>query len=163
MQLSPQLWQQIIAATQSQPTWHERLSRWYHTQSNPTIHLVILREPYLSRILSGQKRIESRFAHDRRPPFGRVAVGDILLLKGAGGPLAGLALATEVISRPLSAGEIHEIRRAYEHDLAIDDPDFWSAHATARYVTLVWIDDVWPLPPLPLPRRDRRGWVIVQR
>ncbi|MGQ9612298.1 MAG: ASCH domain-containing protein [Chloroflexus sp.] len=163
MRLSPQLWQQIIAATQTQPTWHERLSWWYHTQSDATIHLVILREPYLSRILSGQKRIESRFAHDRRPPFDRVAVGDILLLKRAGGPLAGLALATEVISRPLSAGEIHEIRRAYEPDLAIDDPDFWSAHATDRYVTLIWINDVWPLPPLPLPRRDQRGWVIVQR
>lgn len=163
MQLSPQLWQQIIAAIQTQSTWHERLSRWYHTQSAPTLHLVILHEPYLSRILSGQKRSESRFAHDRRPPFGRVATGDILLLKRAGGPLAGLALVTEAISRPLSTGELDEIRRVYEHDLAIADPDFWSAHATARYVTLVWIDDVWPLPPLPLPRRDRRGWVIVQR
>ena len=136
---------------------------WYHHRLETTLHLVILREPYLSRILSGQKRIESRFARDRRPPFARVNLGDILLLKRAGGPLVGLALVKHVISRALTPDVLDEIRYNYAADLAIDDPHFWQMQLHKRYVTLIWIDEVYPLSPIPLSHRDRRGWVVIER
>ena len=134
---------------------------WYHHRLEKTLHLVILREPYLSRILSGQKRIESRFARDRRPPFARVNLGDILLLKRAGGSLVGLALVKHVISRALTPDVLDEIRYNYAADLAIDDDHFWERQTQKRFVTLVWIGEVCPLPPIPIPHRDRRGWVLI--
>jgi len=163
MQILFATWQSILSATQTQPQWHERLLKWYHHRLEKTLHLVILREPYLSRILSGQKRIESRFARDRRPPFARVNAGDILLLKRAGGSLVGLALVKHVISRALTPDVLDEIRHNYAADLAIDDPHFWQMQLHKRYVTLIWIDEVYPLSPIPLSHRDRRGWVVIER
>ncbi len=163
MQILSSTWQAIVSATQTQPQWHERLLKWYHHQLETTLHLVILREPYLSRILTGQKRIESRFTHDRRPPFARVKVGDILLLKRAGGALVGLALVKHAISCTLTPDVLDEIRHNYAADLAIDDPHFWQMQLHKRYVTLIWIDAVYPLSPIPLSHRDRRGWVIIER
>ncbi|WP_028459272.1 ASCH domain-containing protein [Chloroflexus sp. Y-396-1] len=163
MQILFPTWQAIVSATQTQPQWHERLLKWYHHRLETTLHLVILREPYLSRILTGQKRIESRFACDRRPPFARVNLGDILLLKRAGGPLVGLALVKHVISRALTPDVLDEIRYNYAADLAIDDDHFWERQTQKRFVTLVWIGEVCPLPPIPIPHRDRRGWILIRQ
>lgn len=143
------------------PAWHERLRAWREGRSVATLHLAILREPYLSRILTGQKRIESRFGRDRRAPFGQVQAGDLVLLKRASGPLAGLALVTRAMSRTITPTEIDELRAAYATELAIDEPQFWIRHTQDRYVTLIWLDDIYALPAIPLPRRDRRGWVVI--
>jgi len=122
---------------------------------------VILREPYLSRILSSRKRIESRFGRDRRLPFGRVHAGDILLLKRSGGPLAGLALVERAISRAITPTDVAEIQSVYGADLAIDDPGFWQNCFQSRYVTLAWMSEVFPLPAIPLPQQNRFGWLVV--
>jgi len=56
-------------------------------------HLVILKKPYLDAILSGRKRIESRFTRTKRYAFGRVLPGDELFLKVSSehiGAVAGL-------------------------------------------------------------------------
>ncbi len=159
--IPPTIWQAILSATIAHPVWHERLQAWREGRSTATLHLAILREPYLSRILAGRKRIESRFGRDRRAPFGQVQAGDFVLLKRASGPLAGLALVTRTMNRAITPTEIDELRAVYAADLAIDDPQFWELHAQDRYVTLIWIDDIYPLPAIPLPRRNRRGWVVV--
>ncbi|WP_322490089.1 ASCH domain-containing protein [Chloroflexus sp.] len=159
--IPPTVWQAILSATIAHSAWHERLQAWCEGRSAATLHLAILREPYLSRILAGRKRIESRFRRDRRAPFGQVKVGDLVLLKRAGGPLAGLALVTDAISRELIPTEMDELRAAYATDLVIDDPQFWTLHAQDCYVTLIWLDDTYPLPAIPFPRRDRRGWVVM--
>jgi len=52
-----------------------------------TLHLAILRQPYLDLIVDGTKTLESRFNTKRAAPFGRVAVGDLILLKGSGRPI----------------------------------------------------------------------------
>jgi hypothetical protein len=163
MQILFPTWQAVVSAMQTQPQWQERLLKWYHHQIEATLHLVILREPYLTRILIGQKRIESRFACDRRPPFDRVSTGDILLLKRAGGPLAGLALAKQAISCALTPEVFNAIRRNYATDLAIDNDHFWERQTQKRFVTLVWMSEVCPLPPIPIPHRDRRGWVLIRQ
>ncbi len=159
--IPPTVWQAILSATIAHPAWHKRLQAWREGHSTATFHLAILREPYLSRILAGRKRIESRFGRDRRAPFGQVKTGDLVLLKRAGGPLAGLALVTDAISRELTPTEIDELRATYAAELAIDDPQFWTLHAQDRYVTLIWLAGIYPLPAIPFPRRDRRGWVVI--
>ncbi|RMD83513.1 MAG: ASCH domain-containing protein [Chloroflexi bacterium] len=161
MRLPSTTFQMLLAATTHFPHWYARLQAWQSQVYSNHLHLAIVREPYLSRLLAGSKRVESRFACDRRPPFGRVQPGDILLLKRAGGPLAGLALVEHALSRPLT--DLNEVRTAYSDDLAITDPHFWQHYAHARYFTLIWPDEVIPLPAIPLPRHHRSGWEIIER
>lgn len=47
-----------------------------------TLHLAILQNLYLNLIAKGDKTIESRIGATRAAPFGRVAVGDLVLMKG---------------------------------------------------------------------------------
>lgn len=159
--LSAETWQRLLIATQTHRSWHNRLLEWHCQPRAHTLHLVILREPYLSYILRKRKSIESRFGRDRRLPFGHVQAGDILLLKRAGGPLAGLALVDRAISQAITPTDVNEIRLTYAAELAIDDPAFWEQRLHSRYVTLIWLREVYPLPAIPLPRRDRRGWVPI--
>lgn len=36
-----------------------------------------------------------------------------------------------------------------------------AANGAARFFALLWIADVHPLDPIPLKKRDRRGWVVL--
>ncbi len=154
-------WRAILNAVSQTQEWRERLLRLHEPGNSARLHLTIMREPYLSRLLEGRKLIESRFSRDRRPPFARVAAGDMLLLKRAGGPLAGLALVERVVCQELKPGDLAALRAAYAAALAIDGETFWQAQTYARYVTLIWPTACIALPSIPLARRDRRGWVII--
>src|ERR1035438_10228161 len=67
------------------------------TDPNVGIHLAIFTEPYLSLILKGEKKIESRFSINKISPFKKVAKGDVILLKESGGFVNGVFVAGDVI------------------------------------------------------------------
>src|SRR5579859_1065899 len=60
------------------------------------MHLAIMREPYLSRVLDGSKTIESRWLHTRRAPYGRLQAGDQIAFKRSGGSILAVASAVRV-------------------------------------------------------------------
>lgn len=128
-----------------------------------SLHLAVLVEPYLGAILAGQKTIESRFAQQRRAPYGQAAGGDIVLLKRSGGPILGLAMISQAQDYALTSGVLQELQAAYATPLYAQDPAFWAARAGTRYATLLWLDHVLPITPLRIARRDRRGWVVLRR
>ena len=121
-----------------------------------------MREPYLTRVLSGEKTVESRFLRVRAAPFDRVATGDLLLLKQVGGPI--VAEATVAAVRQfidLTPAHVLELTDAFRDELRLD-ADFASRAQAARYAVLVWLADVRPLTlPRPYAKRDRRGWVVL--
>jgi len=59
-------------------------------------HLVVMRQPYLRRIIAGEKRLEARLSKHRCAPYGQVQAGDVLLLKRVGGPVVCLTTASQV-------------------------------------------------------------------
>jgi hypothetical protein len=126
------------------------------------LHLAILVEPYLSLILDGQKRVESRFSIHRSAPYGRLQRGDVVLLKRSSGPIVGACRAGAVWFYQLDTRSFGEIRNGFTEALCAQDPRFWSARAAASYATLVQLDDVCRLPPISIPKRDRRGWVVLR-
>lgn len=127
------------------------------------LHLGVFMEPYLQYVLDGRKTIESRFGIHRAPPFGCVGPGDILLLKGAAGPVGGIARISHVWTYRLSRSAWHEIRERFGPALCLDDEEaFVSARRRSRYATLMRLADVRPLPPLAVMKRDRRGWVVLR-
>lgn len=123
-----------------------------------SIHLAVLVEPYLSRVLSGEKTHESRFMRRRIAPYGTVAPGDLILLKEAAGPVVGACVATEVWQFDFEETSLTTVRNLFEDGLAVD-PSFWVAKADSRYATIIRLTRVCRLAPLRIHKKDRRGWV----
>lgn len=128
-----------------------------------SIHLAILVEPYLEYILGGSKTIESRFSKNRIAPFGAVESGDVVLLRGPNdNTLSGLCLVRKVWFYHLNSKNLGLIRSDFAAALRVESSSFWEERKEARFATLMRISDVCRLPPISVPKRDRRGWVVLQ-
>jgi hypothetical protein len=127
-------------------------------------HLAIMREPYLTRVLAGRKSIEARFLRVRAAPYGRVAPGDRIWLKRSGGPIVATAQASEVHQHAdLAPAQIIALIEQFQGGLQLDD-DFIARAQGCRYAVLIWLANVQALAtPIHYPRRDRRGWVVLEK
>jgi hypothetical protein len=124
-------------------------------------HLVILRQPYLEAILTGRKRMESRFTMTRRAHFGRVLPGDRLFLKESSGPVCGTATVAAVKNfENLTPKQIADLKRRYNCDIGGTE-EYWRAKVHCRFGFLVWLKDVERLEPLRISKKDWRAWVLL--
>jgi len=124
-------------------------------------HLAIVSEPYLTRILTGEKSIESRFSKVTSLPYGGVLPNDVLLLKETSGPLRAIAVVSFVSTHgPLSPGQAHELMQRHQERLCLDS-EFVAAKRNSRYATLMHLDGVFPVPAVRISKRDRRPWVVL--
>lgn len=153
----------LRAAVAGDPFWSASLDALLAADPAPrALHLAILVEPYLGLILAGQKRIEARFSLQRRAPFEQVHPDDVLLLKRSGGPILGIGRVGGVRCLTLAPGDLDDLRARYADELQVNDPGFWRQRATARYATLIWMNQVRPTAPLWVSKRDRRAWVVLR-
>jgi len=125
------------------------------------IHLAIVLEPYLEFILDGSKSVESRFSRNGCAPFGRVTAGDIVLLKRSSGPVVGLCTVSDVWDYRLTASTLLEIKDRFGPAIC-PQHGFWEDRRDAAFATLMRIEGARPLPDLAVPKRDRRGWVVLR-
>lgn len=128
-----------------------------------SIHLAVFVEPFLQFLLDGRKTVESRFSIHRRPPFGCVKSGDLVLIKESGGPIVAVAEISEVWYYQLDRDAWDLIRTRFARQLCVDDPVFWESKASSYFATLMQIGRVEKLDPLTCAKRDRRGWVVLDR
>lgn len=125
-----------------------------------SLHLAVLVEPYLQFLLDGQKTVESRFSVRSMPPYRCVEIGDIVLVKESGGPVVGAFKAAGVWYYRLDPTSWCDVRREFAVALCAQDR-FWEERSAASFATLVRVADVHRLPPIAVPKRDRRGWVVL--
>lgn len=124
-------------------------------------HLVILKKPYLDAILTGRKKIESRFTVTKRYAFGRVFASDKLFLKLSSGPVCATATIAAVKNfQNLTPEQITKIKKQYNHDI-IGDDEYWQSKSNCRYGFLVWLKDVKPIEPVRIHKKDWRAWVVL--
>ena len=124
-------------------------------------HLVILKRPYLEAILTGRKRIESRFATTKRSHFGRVLPGDKLFLKESSGPVCGMATVASVRNfENLTRVRMAELKQRYNRDIGGDN-EYWQAKAGCRFGFLVWLKEVKRIEPVRIDKKDWRAWVLL--
>lgn len=124
------------------------------------VHIAVMVEPFLTYLLDGDKVIESRFSRNAIMPFRRISPGDLVFLKA--GPVLGAFRASTTEFVELYDGEIDRIRNNYAEQICAYTDDFWHARADKRYATLIGVESVRRLPPVSIPKRDMRGWVIVR-
>jgi len=125
------------------------------------LNLGVMVEPYLSRVLTGTKTVESRFSLTRIPPYGWVGEGDVVLLKASGGPIVGLARVTAVWQAELDPTAWDIIERDYLTAIEAE-PDYLAQKRSSRYATLMTISDVARLDePVTYRRLFGAGWQVI--
>jgi ASC-1-like (ASCH) protein len=124
-------------------------------------HLVILKKPYLDAILSGRKTVESRFTRARYSFISQVRRGDMLFLKVSSGPVCGQASVAAVkYFEDLTPEKVAKIKRQYnEHILGSDE--YWKSKAGCRFGFLAWLEDIRPMKPTEIAKKDWRSWVVL--
>lgn len=127
------------------------------------MHLAVFVEPFLTAVFEGRKTIESRFGVHRRPPYLCIEKNDIILIKRSGGPIVGVAQAGEASFYQLSPSVLSDIRERFAYQLFALDEEFWESRAGKQYATLIELNDPTEVAPMPFPKRDRQGWVIIDR
>ncbi len=125
------------------------------------VHLAILYKDYLDKILSGEKTVEGRFSKVKCNPHGRVFAGDKLFLKETSGPVVAIADVARVLSfTNMTTDQAKRIIEKYGGLLCLGQ-DFVPRIMTARYATLMYLENVKKIGPIQLSKRDRRPWVIL--
>lgn len=130
---------------------------------HPGTHLAVMTGQYLDRLLDGTKTIESRFTRHRVAPFRRVVSGDVIFFKQSAGPITAAGLAGTVHDLDLATVPLRQLADEYGAGIAPADASFWIDRAAARYATLVTMLQVVKTDPVPVQKRDRRGWVVLSR
>jgi hypothetical protein len=151
----------VLERVDCHPFWLSYLSDAIRPASRIGIHLAIFAEPFLSKVLSGEKIIESRFSRNRCAPYGEIGEGDIILLKEVGGPICGLVLARRSWCYDLATEPIESIRLRFGAGIGADG-DFWAARQDALYATLIELDAPTAIGPVTCDKSDRRGWVALR-
>jgi len=124
-------------------------------------HLVILKKPYLDAILSGKKKVESRFSKSRRNFLNSIKAGDLLFLKQSSGPVCATARIEKAkLFENLTAKKILEIKQQF-NGLICGDEDFWQSALDCRFATLVKLTDVKRIEPVRINKKDWRAWVVL--
>lgn len=153
----------ISALLDDDPYWQDRFRQLSDTSVGPYgLHVAVFIEPFLQYILEGRKTVESRFSVRRCPPYHQVNEGDVILLKHTGGPIVGVCEVSDVWFYDLNPRTWADIRRRFAEALCAEDPSFWTGRRGASFGTLMRIDHVRRFTPVPFPKRDRRGWVVMQ-
>jgi hypothetical protein len=150
---------QLARAVQDDPGWLVVSSYFSGDYKSSGIHLAVMAEPYLTYILNGRKTIESRFSKNLIAPYRQISPDDLVLLKA--GPVVGAFRASSVECFDLDRGVKSRLRTEYSEAICADD-DFWCERDDKNYATLISIAEVHVLPPLPVTKRDRRGWLVLR-
>jgi hypothetical protein len=150
-----------ISTAHQSPDWLGVWAASVLAGQHPGTHLAVMTGDYLDRLLDGTKTIESRFTRHRIAPFEQVADGDVIFFKPAGGPITAAGVAGTVQHLDLGITPLHRVAELYGAAIAPADMSFWADRAAARYATLVTMLDVVQTQPVPIQKRDRRGWVVL--
>lgn len=141
--------------------WGGYLGAKFTAENEIGLHLAVFTEPFLSLVLSGQKTLESRLSRCRIAPFDAISPGDVILIKAAGGPIRGVALAQRIWFFDLSSAPIRTLRERFGRGICADEA-FWDSKHDAAFATIIEIAEPASIPPLGCDKRDRRGWVTLR-
>ena len=140
----------------------EWLERW---DSAFRIHLAIMSAPFDELILTGKKKIESRFSCNRSRAWSNVYAGDIVVMKQSGGPIVGLFVVSKAdryTSTP-TVSNWWSLRTSYSERICATDA-FWESVAHRNFAILMWVGAHHRLQtPVELERAkgDRSGWMLL--
>lgn len=133
-------------------------------------HVAILKKSwgFLEKILSGKKKVESRWYLSKRKPWGNIRTGDTIYFKNAGEPVTACAEAERVIHySDLSPKKSREILRTFGRKIGIERTEmakFFAQCKDKKYCVLVCLKNARSIKPFEI---DKTGfgamsaWITV--
>lgn len=149
----------LCAPNRTEVTYDD-LRSWVE-QLGASIHLAIMVEPYLTKVCSGEKYIESRLTKVKMSPYQSVFEGDIILFKRSGGSIEGIAAVGVTKYTQLSSqDDVYSLVDQYGDGLSYE-PGYAESKSGARFGSLLWLQSVHRVPPVTMMKRDRQAWVTI--
>ncbi len=124
-------------------------------------HLAIMKKGYIEKILSGEKKIESRFSKSRIAPYHNIFPDDTVYMQEVGKDVTAVFEVKNVLFFELRSEEdVDRLRTLYGKDICADD-DFWNMKKSARYATLIFIKDPRAIASFKVYKTDRSAFKTV--
>ena len=130
-------------------------------------HLAILSKErkLLSKILSGEKTVESRWYKFRRNPYENISAGDSIYFKESGCPVTAKAKVGKVLFfDKLNKDKMREILEKYGDGICVP-VSYAERHVGKNFCTLGWLEDGRSIDPFNI---DKKGfgmmaaWITVE-
>ncbi len=129
---------------------------------NSNLHLGVFGEPYLSYMLEGKKKIESRFSKNKIAPYKQITKDDVVIIKKSSGNIVGYFTIKEVLFFDLRNTAIAEIKTKYGRELCVTE-EFWDLKRNSNYATLIVIDEIVQVKPFPIDKKGMQSWIKLKR
>lgn len=129
-------------------------------------HLAILskKRKLLSKILIGEKKIESRWYKFKRPPFGEISKGDTIYFKESGEPVSVKAKVEKVIIyENLNADLITEIIKKYGGLIGVN-LNFVDEMKDKKFCILIYLNEVQKIEPFEINKKGyglMNAWISI--
>jgi len=134
-------------------------------------HLAIMKKSWglTQKILSGQKKIESRWYLNKHVPWDKIKAGEIVYFKDSGEPVYLKAEVEKVIQfSDLTPEKVKEILAIYGADDGLENtniPEFYERFKDRKYCLLIFLKNPQKIEPFEI---DKSGfgmmsaWITVQ-
>ena len=133
-------------------------------------HVAVMRKSWglTEKILTGQKKIESRWYNVKYQPWGRINTGDVVYFKDSGSPVRIKAEVEKVIQFDnLNPDKVREILQRYGADDGVEQDridEFFDRFKDKQYCLLIFLKNPTQVPPFEI---DKTGfgtmsaWITV--
>jgi len=125
-------------------------------------HIAILRQPFFDMVINGEKTIESRWSMNKIAPYGKVNIGDEILLKETGKDVTARCVVKDVKYYQLIPELVEEIRIKYGKEIGTDKFKDWQSTLKKKYCTLIWLEKVKKIEPIKVKRSNGAGWLLIK-
>lgn len=134
-------------------------------------HVAIMKKSWglLPKILSGEKKIESRWYLNKSVPWGKISAGDTVYFKNSGESVTVRAKVEKVISfENLKPETVRRVLNEYGHDDGIEGrelPTYLNLFRDKRYCLLIFLKNPRSIQPFNI---DKKGfgamaaWLMVE-
>ncbi len=135
-------------------------------------HIAILdkKRHLLERILSGEKRIESRWYISRKAPWDRISQGDIVYFKNSGEHVGVVANVSKVLQfEALDPAKVDLLLHKYGKLLGMKEGEYassYDSYKNKRFCILVFISEVRQITPFEIDKKgfgNMAAWLTVKR
>ena len=133
-------------------------------------HLAIMRKSWnlTQKILTGKKRIESRWYKVKYSPWNRIKSGEIVYFKDSGEPVTIKAEVDKVIQfSSLDSGKVKDILEKYGDDDGIEKekiPEFFEMFKDKKYCMLIFLRNPQKIEPFEINKNgfgSMSSWITI--
>ncbi len=133
-------------------------------------HVAIMKGSWklTEKVLSGEKRIESRWYSTQRAPWNRIKPGDIVYFKDSGEPVGVRAAVGKVLQiSDLTPDKVNRILNEYSHIDGLDKnrmPYFFDLFKDKRYCVLVFLKNAARIEPFNINKKGfgvMSAWITI--